>query len=111
MAHMAPDLVKRFLTAIFGSKDAPGSKKAVGLLLALVFLFIVPVLKRLGVEVTDEEKKYALMLFGLWMASQGIADFGKSAAQVDAQVDAKAATVEVEDDPEPTPDPDAPRAG
>ena len=94
---MALDLVKRFFTAIFGSQDTPGSKKAVGLLIALVFLFICPILTRLGVEVTPEEKKWAMVLFIAWGGAQGLADFGKGAAKVDAEA------VQLEAEPEDPP--------
>jgi uncharacterized membrane protein len=72
------DLIKRFLGAI------AGSKKAVAAVSAAVFIFLAPVLTRLGVEVTPEEKADIIKLVIAYLVGQGLADVGKSKAIVEA---------------------------
>lgn len=89
------DLVKRFFTAL------TGSKKATAFVLGLVFLFLTPYLLKVGVEVTPEEKNNVKQLLIAYLVAQGIADLGKGKAQVEAAA-VEPFDTEVEDlDPPP----------
>lgn len=69
-------IILRFLAAI------AGSKKATATVAAVVFLFLAPVLTRIGVTVTAEEIEKVIAVVIAYVIGQGIADHGKEAAKV-----------------------------
>lgn len=60
------------------------SKKVRALVVGLLLLALVPLGKKVGVELNEEQVDKALALIGLYIVGQGIADHGKEAAKVTA---------------------------
>lgn len=69
-------IILRFLAAI------AGSKKATATVATVVFLFLAPLLTRIGVTVTADEVEKVIALVIAYVVGQGIADHGKEAAKV-----------------------------
>ena len=78
-------LLKRFLSAI------AGSKKAVATVGGVLFTLLAPVARHFGVEISEEQVLQVLGLVAAYVVGQGISDHGKAAAQIDAAADAAAA--------------------
>lgn len=60
------------------------SKKVRALVVGLLLLALVPLGKKVGVELDEAAVDKALMLLGSYIVGQGIADHGKEAAKVTA---------------------------
>ena len=78
-------LLKRFLAAI------AGSKKATATVANILFVLTVPLWRRLGWDITQEE---VLTVVGIglgYVIGQGVADRGKEAAKIAAPAVAAAA--------------------
>lgn len=80
-------IVIRFLSAI------AGSKKATAAVATVVFLFLAPVLTRIGLTVTAEEVEKVIAVVIAYLIGQGIADHGKGAVLASATMAAPAAGV------------------
>lgn len=78
-----PDLLKRFVNAIIGSK------KIMIALAAWILILIRPYLVKINVEVTQDELVAMLSIAGLLIVGQGVADVGKGKAQFEASQAAK----------------------
>lgn len=87
------EALKRFLSAI------AGSKKAVAAVAAVLFVFLAPILGKVGLTVTEDELQQVLGVAIAYLVGQGLADTGKERAKLEA---AKAAPVPA---PAPTPAP------
>jgi hypothetical protein len=64
------------------------SKKVRALVVGLLLLALVPLGKRVGVELDEDAVNKALALIGAFIIGQGIADHGKEAKKIEAQVEA-----------------------
>lgn len=69
-------IILRFLAAI------AGSKKATATVATVIFLFLAPLLTRIGVTVTADEIEKVIALVIAYVVGQGIADHGKEAAKI-----------------------------
>lgn len=72
------DILKRFLSAI------AGSKKAVAAVAAVLFVFLAPVLGKVGLTVTEDELQQVLGVVIAYLVGQGLADTGKERAKLEA---------------------------
>lgn len=71
-------ILLRFLGAI------SGSKKATAAVATVAFLFLAPLLTRLGLTITEAEIEKVIVVLSAYLVGQGIADHGKEAAKVEA---------------------------